>query len=179
MDKQNPDRHSFSGHILNEKLCLCAVCGRIAKMAGILKQSNSADKPSVVCFDCMAKHHVAKIHLENKEEIARELERVLLYSMIFKEIMAERYLKAEGRKEFYDEAEVKAFLEFVRQAWDELGSEFHQKAYSLSVDELKQAYRNVKVNITPPKAEMDRFNEGKPHGNVISPSGGGKKFFGN
>jgi hypothetical protein len=146
MERRVPGKHSYSGHILNEKLCLCAICGKIAKTAGIRKRSNTMDKPHVVCHNCLAEHHVANIQKKGAQELLQEREKVLLYVTLFQEIMSERYLKENGKSKFEDESEIKTFLEFIWSAWHDSGLELYQKTHSMSDNEIREAFRNLKVN---------------------------------
>jgi hypothetical protein len=154
MEKHEHVKRVLSGHILNEKLCLCALCGKIAKTAGIRKPANPVDKPHVVCHNCLAEHHIAKIRPKNTEELLKEREKVLLYVTLFQEIMAERYLKENGKNGFEDEAEIKTFLEFIWSAWHDSGLELYQKTHTMSDAAIREAFRNLKVNckLTGPEA---------------------------
>ena len=153
MNRHKTDKHSFSGHILNEKLCLCAVCGKIAKMAGIRRPANTSDKPHVVCCNCFAEYHAAKTKVESREELIKEREKVLLYVTLFQEIMAERYLKENGKDGFEDETDIKIFLEFISSAWHDSGLELYQKTHSMSANEIREAFRNLKVNCKQARTE--------------------------
>lgn len=157
MDKHCQVKRSFSGQILNEKLCLCAACGKTAKMAGIVKPTNSVEKPYVVCFNCLAEHHVANTQVKDRQELIKEREKVLLYVMLFQEIMAERYLKENGKSELENEADIKIFLEFVWSAWNDSGLELYRKSHSMSADEIREAFRNLKVNCK--RAETEPTNQ--------------------
>lgn len=136
-------KNNFEGKIKDAGRCVCDICGKTAKLGGLL--GPMSDQPRVACYDCMMKI-TAKEKGISVAEAKRQRERILHTSNLFNTVKIEEYFSAAGKDAFDGIDEANEVLRYVVNVWNTFDKEEKEAFERKSDEELTDAFNNIKMN---------------------------------
>lgn len=132
-----------SGKILDGGLCLCDMCGKQARLGGLLRPMSR--NPQVVCYDCMMKVSAEEkgISVEAAEKQRNEAFRV---PRLFTDCKMKEYLSSAGKNDFKDMDEVNKILQYVTNVWNTFDETEKGRMARKKDSALMEVFENVQMN---------------------------------
>lgn len=161
-------KSSFESKIKDGGKCVCDVCGKTARMGGLL-DPQSAD-PLVACYDCMIKIS-AKQQGISVAEAKKRREKMFKASNLFPQIKIEEFFKLAGEKASGGMDELNEVLRYIMNVWNAFGKETIDKFDDMEENELREVFGKVKMNFSYLIKQKQKYGRNDP-----CPCGSGKKY---
>ena len=158
----------FEGKIKDGGKCLCDICGRTARMGGLL-DPQSAD-PIVACYDCMIKVS-AKQQGISVAEAKKRRENMFKTSNFFPQVKIEEFFKLAGDRASGGMDELNDVLRYVMNVWNAFDKDIIDKYESMDESELREIYGKVKMNFSYLIKQKQKYSRNDP-----CPCGSGRKY---
>jgi len=157
----------FEGKIKDGGKCLCDICGKTARMGGLLDPMSA--NPLVACYDCMLKIS-AKQQGISVAEAKKRREKMFTTSNLFTQVKIEEFFELAGEKAAGGMDELNEVARYVMNVWNALGKDTIEKYENTDENELRDIYGKVKMNFSF-LIKKQKFGR-----NDLCPCGSGKKY---
>ncbi len=132
------------GEFLDGGKCECAICGKKKKLGGVINPVPGMKEQihKIICIDCTLEESALR-HGLTKKEAAKRRKQMFEAFYAFQEVMFERYLKENNKKEFKSIEEANEVLDFVQSCWNKIPKKFHKITDTLEKQELKNIFKSL------------------------------------
>lgn len=134
----------LEGRIFDNGMCICDACGKKKAIGGVINPLSDKDR-KVICKDCMIEETATR-HGITKDEALKRRAHMRDSLNAFREIVFEKYLRENNKKEFDSLEEAKAVIDMVMKRWNSFPKEFHDMTDKVPKKDLKKIYREVEVD---------------------------------
>lgn len=163
------------GQILDNGMCICAVCGKRARFGATIKPHSNRKTFMILCKRCTIRES-AKRNGTTIKAAKDKRERMFATQHLMHETFIERYLDESGKQELSDIDEANAVLHQSMKWWnEELSIQDRIDIENLSLEEQRKVFLEAPVEFYPSAKTIIR-NNAKVGRNDLCPCGSGKKF---
>jgi hypothetical protein len=160
-------KNQLEGKIKDGGKCVCDVCGKTARMGGLLDPSSA--NPLVACYDCMMKIS-AKQQGISVAEAKKRREKMFKASNLFPQIKVEEFFELAGERASGGIGELNEVARYTMNVWNAFDKDTIDKFEAMAEDELREIYGKVKMNFSY-LIKKQKYGRNDP-----CPCGSGKKY---
>lgn len=158
----------FEDKIKDGGKCVCDVCGKTARMGGLLDPSSA--NPLVACYDCMMKIS-AKEQGISVAEAKKRREKMFKATNLFPQVKIEEFFELAGDRASGGMDELNEVARYAMNVWNAFDKGTIDKFEDMDEGELRKIFSKVNMTFSYLIKQKQKYGRNDP-----CPCGSGKKY---